>query len=660
MHRNAIVGLTAILVAYLALVHSQTSTGWFGYYHDDSLYWTAAQSLAAGEGYRMASVPGEPPQTKYPVAFPWALSWFWRLDADFPANLSAAVWMVSLSGAAFLGGSFVLLRQFGLGGGAALFLTAVCAVHPVVVHLGGLLLSDVPFMALAVWSLAFSFWALEGRGNSGFEKAGQGQFDQAALWGGAVALALAVALAVVACLVRSIGVTLLGGFVLAALWRRRYRPAAGCLALAAVVAVGTVQLGQVRSGDGGPQAVLSEDTLPEAVSPVAVSPAAGLPEAGLSEARLSAAGPPDVAMPPAATDGAQHGGPSGYQQTMQFYGSYVEFWKLSTPDWNTFSALLSFNFREMLKQPAIAVFNIPASGFVGFGWQLAAVALSFTVVKGMASLAMVSRHPGFAVLGVYAVVVLAWNYTLMDRFFAWALPLFLAGAWWEIGRLARTTAETFRRGAPWLDRAVAAGVMALFAALGLYSGYRYLWVAPTAMAAERAEREGLQADKQQAYQWIRQHSGRGDRFIASEDASLYLFTGRQALRPMAFSTAAFYLQSQQALDRDLERMSDAAAAIGARYWLAAADDYHLESAEEFIQKRAAELLEGRPAVFVSSTGNVRIYDIGGMTAAGGGATSGNGAGAGGASGGGPRGGETPGQQRTPHRDRTSVSAGLGL
>jgi hypothetical protein len=137
------------------------------------------------------------------------------------------------------------------------------------------------------------------------------------------------------------------------------------------------------------------------------------------------------------------------------------------------------------------------------------------------------------------------------------------------------------------------------------------------MAAELAERRGLADEKLAAYAWIRQNTGPSERFIASEDASLYLYTGRQALRPMAFSTAAFYLQSEQVLAQDLERLSDTACAIGARYWLAAADDYHLESAEEFIAKRSSELLAGEPAVFSSPGGRVRIYDISALTAAGG-------------------------------------------
>ncbi len=549
MRRTVILGLLAILVAYLALVWQRSSPAWFGYYHDDSLYWTAAKSLSQGEGYRMASVPGEPAQTKYPVLFPWLLSWVWHFEPSFPANLGPALGLVALAGAAFLVGSFALLRQLGLGDGTALALTAVCALHPVVVHLSGLLLSDVPFMALTVWSLVLAGLALQRDGTR------QG----ARFW------AAALALAVLACLLRTIGVTLLGGIALSVLWRRRYRPAAACVALAALLVVGALWPTAATTGE-----VWAADSVPTGPSTVT----------------------------------------AGYAQTMQFYSSYLAFWKLSVPDTATFWALVTFNFREMLKQPAIAVFNLPASGFAGFGWQLAAVALSFAIVKGMVGLARQSRHSAFAVLGFYAAVVLVWNYTLMDRFFAWALPLLLAGAWFEISRLARTTRELFRPGAAGGERAVAAVMMALFAAAGLYGGYRYLWVTPRALAASLAERRALGAEKLQAYDWIRGHAAPSDRFIASEDASLYLYTGRQALRPMAFSTAAFYLQSRPILRQDLARLADTPRQIGARYWLAAADDYHLESAEEFIQKRSGELLAATPEVFRSPAGGVRIYDLG--------------------------------------------------
>ncbi len=61
-----------------------------GYLHDDAIYWVCAQSLAAGHGYRIASLPGEPYQTKYPPLYSLLLSAIWRIDPLFPRNLALA------------------------------------------------------------------------------------------------------------------------------------------------------------------------------------------------------------------------------------------------------------------------------------------------------------------------------------------------------------------------------------------------------------------------------------------------------------------------------------------------------------------------------------------------------------------------------------------
>ncbi len=45
-----------------------------GFYHDDSIYWVSARSLATGDGYRIESLPGEPYQTKYPPLYPALLA----------------------------------------------------------------------------------------------------------------------------------------------------------------------------------------------------------------------------------------------------------------------------------------------------------------------------------------------------------------------------------------------------------------------------------------------------------------------------------------------------------------------------------------------------------------------------------------------------------
>ncbi|HXG23798.1 MAG TPA: hypothetical protein VNJ09_04520, partial [Chthonomonadales bacterium] len=65
--------------------------GWSGgisYYHDDSIYIITGRSLAEGRGYRIESIPGSPPQTKYPVLYPALLALLWKIDPEYPANLA--------------------------------------------------------------------------------------------------------------------------------------------------------------------------------------------------------------------------------------------------------------------------------------------------------------------------------------------------------------------------------------------------------------------------------------------------------------------------------------------------------------------------------------------------------------------------------------------
>ncbi len=58
-------------------------------YHDDSVYWLSAQSLAHGDGYRIAHLPEQPAQTKYPPLYPALLALVWKFVPSFPGNLSA-------------------------------------------------------------------------------------------------------------------------------------------------------------------------------------------------------------------------------------------------------------------------------------------------------------------------------------------------------------------------------------------------------------------------------------------------------------------------------------------------------------------------------------------------------------------------------------------
>ncbi|MBM3798106.1 MAG: hypothetical protein FJW31_29635, partial [Acidobacteria bacterium] len=85
------------LAAILVLAAALAPSGWLawswrgmphtGIYHDDAIYLVAGKSLAEGNGYRIASLPEQPYQTKYPPLYPAVLAAVWKLAPEFPGNL---------------------------------------------------------------------------------------------------------------------------------------------------------------------------------------------------------------------------------------------------------------------------------------------------------------------------------------------------------------------------------------------------------------------------------------------------------------------------------------------------------------------------------------------------------------------------------------------
>src|SRR5258708_24102589 len=74
----------------------------FGKYQDDGLLLFAGKSLHDSGGYRIASLPGQPYQPKYPPLYPLLLSGLWSLDGRSPETLR----LVALSAWAIVVGFF--------------------------------------------------------------------------------------------------------------------------------------------------------------------------------------------------------------------------------------------------------------------------------------------------------------------------------------------------------------------------------------------------------------------------------------------------------------------------------------------------------------------------------------------------------------------------
>lgn len=122
--------------------------------HDEGIYVVLGRSLAAGEGYRLASVPGAPPAVKYPPGLPAALAALFAVAGDgetawFAARASA----IAVALAFALAGGALAARAAGAPPWAGAGVALAIGAWPPLVEDSAMLLSDAPFALLAVLAL---------------------------------------------------------------------------------------------------------------------------------------------------------------------------------------------------------------------------------------------------------------------------------------------------------------------------------------------------------------------------------------------------------------------------------------------------------------------------------------------------------------------------
>jgi hypothetical protein len=151
--------LTAIGVFVLALVPSGY-LAWtlrdmphLGFYHDDSIYWVSAKSLATGDGYRIASLPNQPYQTKYPPLYATLLATIWRINPNFPSNLPLATLFAWVLLPLYLLCVWTFLRQCGFEWGVQCLLFLIAALSPVAAVFSFSLMPELLFTALLLGSV---------------------------------------------------------------------------------------------------------------------------------------------------------------------------------------------------------------------------------------------------------------------------------------------------------------------------------------------------------------------------------------------------------------------------------------------------------------------------------------------------------------------------
>jgi hypothetical protein len=213
--------LICILLAYVYQVERVRPALFFGQFQDDSIYFSTAKALAHGQGYTLISFPGSPPQTKYPIVFPWLLSFIWKINPNFPDNLKLAIRLTQFFGCWSLLAMFLLFRKLSdLGDSAALWLTAIFALQPTFLRMSSFVMSDLPFMACLFTVFALCAYASVGR---------------AKVW----LYALIGVLAGVSVGIRTVGVALVAGVCSAFLLKKSFQTAT-IIAVAAVLAISLV------------------------------------------------------------------------------------------------------------------------------------------------------------------------------------------------------------------------------------------------------------------------------------------------------------------------------------------------------------------------------------------------------------------------------------
>ena len=210
--------LAVIIVIFCFRVVSLHPREFFGFFQDDTIYFSTAKALATGHGYVFPSFPGVMPQTKYPILYPLILSGVWRVSPAFPDNLNLTIATSIAIAAAFLVLSYVFIRRSGTSAVMALCVLAVIALQPELDWFAGAVLSDYLFAMLVVASVlaADEAWL---------------NLEHSLRWGLIAGFLLGLSM-----LARSAGVGAIAGVAFYGALQRRWRVLAVMLVACAVVA----------------------------------------------------------------------------------------------------------------------------------------------------------------------------------------------------------------------------------------------------------------------------------------------------------------------------------------------------------------------------------------------------------------------------------------
>ena len=138
------------MVPFTWIAFSYSDLPQFRKYQDEGLLLIAGKSLLHSEGYRIASLPGKPFQTKYQPLYPMLLSVLWSINGRFPENLriiSVTQWLIVV---AFLLAGFSLFQSFRFSRWKSAAMVTFLATSPWLLYWALLPIPDIAFSLLVV------------------------------------------------------------------------------------------------------------------------------------------------------------------------------------------------------------------------------------------------------------------------------------------------------------------------------------------------------------------------------------------------------------------------------------------------------------------------------------------------------------------------------
>ena len=265
----------------------------------------------------------------------------------------------------------------------------------------------------------------------------------------------------------------------------------------------------------------------------------------------------------------------GWVRAWAYYTNYFAIWKVSVPNAHIFWAMISNNLGLLIQSPA-DFFLSPLLVSDSMTGRALVLLVSVMAVAGLVRQAFLRGWAPFHyVLPFYALIIVLWNYPdASNRFLLPFCFLLVAGLWLEMRRILVVVQSKVSSGSTHSERFMAAvfGVAMLFIGFGIIVNYvnghrRNLY-------ALSRQRESILKPKQEAYRWLADHDCCSP-VLAYEDADVYLYSGRTAMRPVIFVTSSIY--EPKILDGSLGHILDVGRAIKAGYWLFSEDDFAMES-----------------------------------------------------------------------------------